>query len=194
MGASLSPRPAGRGHTSHRRPACPSGPGAGPPRGGHGPGLGVRRTVAPFSRHKSAARQQRIPAPLSAAVTAQMPSGVHEPPSAGASDRFAPSCFGVPDRSRLRRLASTSGRCDLSRLAELWCARSVSDVFRPKRARQRLAARLLSSRRTGRRGDFGDQPNAAGRRSGRNSLPAVLRDGTLNCWRRGRGPSRRVSK
>jgi len=44
------------------------------------------------------AREQRTPAPVSAAATAKMPEGVREPPRSVASDRLAPNCFGLPDR------------------------------------------------------------------------------------------------
>jgi hypothetical protein len=36
--------------------------------------------------------------------TGRIPQGAHEPPSAGAADRFAANCFGVSDRSRLAKL------------------------------------------------------------------------------------------
>src|SRR5207247_722083 len=38
------------------------------------------------------------PTPISAAGTAKITEGAHEPPSEGASDRSAPNCFGVSDR------------------------------------------------------------------------------------------------
>ena len=50
-------------------------------------------------------QEQRIPAPISAAGTAKIPEGVHEPPSEGASHRFAPNSFGVSDRCALRILS-----------------------------------------------------------------------------------------
>src|SRR5262245_37678658 len=78
---------------------------------GHGAGLGVRRTVIPSSWDKAVAREQRTPAPISAAATAKMPEGVREPPRSVASDRLAPNCFGVPDRRALRK----RGACRFAR-------------------------------------------------------------------------------
>ena len=135
----------------------PLRPCAGPPRGGHGPGLGVRRTVAPFSRHKSAARQQRIPAPLSAAVTAQMPSGVHEPPAGvrlTASPHLASAC------------RTAAGYADwLPPPADVtsadWRNRGARGVFRTCLTEARAAApgcpTVEQAEDGARRGDFGDQ-------------------------------------
>ncbi len=51
--------------------------------------------------NRSAAKEQCLSAPLSAAGTEGILEGVHEPPSEGASDHFVRDCFDVSDLSAL---------------------------------------------------------------------------------------------